>query len=78
MALSIFVLIAEFQKRGAFLPVLRPMEEQVEVAPLKIAAEDFVLHCVVTASSVAVVVLTLPGSTVKVLSRSVVAFISRS
>jgi L-asparagine transporter-like permease len=52
IALSIFVLIAEFQKRGAFLPVLRPMEEQVEVAPLEIAAEDFVLHCAVNGLAV--------------------------
>lgn len=78
IALGIFVLIAEFQKREAFLPISCPMEEQFEVAPLEIAVEDFVLHCVANTFNLAVGVVTFPGYTVKVLWRSVVAFISGS
>lgn len=78
IALGIFVLIAEFQKRGAVLPILHPVEEQVEVSPLEVAVEDFVLHCFVTTFTVTVGVLTLPGYTVKVLCRSLLAFVNGS
>lgn len=78
ITLSIFVLVAEFQKREAFLPISLPMEEQVEVAPLEIAVGDFILHCVVKTFNLVVGVVTFPGYTVKVLCRSVVAFISGS
>lgn len=78
IALAIFVLIAEFQKRGAVPPVLHPVEEQVEVSTLEVAVEDFALHCFVTSFSLAVRVLTLPGYTVKVLGRSLLAFANGS
>jgi len=78
LALGIFVLIAEFQKRGAVLPILHPVEEQIEVSPLEVAVEDFVLDCFVTSFSLAVRVLTLPGYTVKVLGRSLLAFVNGS
>jgi hypothetical protein len=75
IALGVFVLVAEFEKRGAVLPILqRPVEEQVEVSPLEIAVEDFVLDFVITTFNIVIRVVTFPGYTIKVLYRSVAAF----
>jgi hypothetical protein len=78
IALGVFVLIAEFQKRGGFSPILRPVEAQVEVSPLEIAVGDFVLDFVVITFNIVIRVVTLPGCTVKVLYRSVAASVKGS
>ena len=77
LALDVFVLVAKFQKkREGFLPIASRVGEQVEVAPLEVAVEDFVLYCVATAFGVAVEVFTLPGYGVEVLCRSVVGYVN--
>ena len=78
IALGVFVLVAESQKRGAVMPILHPVDEQVEASPLEIAVEDFVIDFVVITFNIVVRVVTLPGYTVKVLYRSVAAFVKGS
>jgi hypothetical protein len=78
IALSIFVIIAEFQKRGAVLPNPLSVEEQIEESPLEIAVEDFVLDCVVTTFSIVVRVVTLPGYALRTSCKSVFAYVNGS
>lgn len=78
IALGIFVLITEFQKRGAVLAIPLSVEEQIEESPLEIAVEDFVLDCVVTTFSIIVQVVTLPGYALRTSCKSVFAYVNGS